>query len=405
MRPLKSLISWEEGRKILFFHLHPVEKKEEIPLESANQRVLAEDVVASINVPPFDRAAMDGYAVRAQDTYPAKTMNPVKLRIKDSIPAGKFSKVQIKRGECIQIATGSPLPRGADAVVMVEDTEREETEKAMIRVYRPVYPGANVSLAGEDIKRGEKVASVGDFLTPAKIGVLAALGKEEVEVFVKPRVIVMSSGEEITPPGEPLEEGKIYDVNSYTLSALVEENGCEAIFGPRLRDEIDEVIQRLKEALSADLVIISGGSSVGERDVMREALSRMGKILFHGLAVKPGKPTLASIVEGKLILGMPGYPTSCLTNGYGLLIPLLRRLARLPQKRETVIKLPLSRRITSTIGRHQFLPVKIEENQAVPVFKESGAITSMSEAQGYIEIPVDVDLLEKGDEVEVKLFF
>ena len=402
MKPLKSLISWEEGKKLLFSHLHPVEEKERVPLKRANQRVLAEDIVASFNVPPFNRAAMDGYAVRAEDTYPAKSMNPVRLKVKDFLPPGKFSKAQVRKGECIQIATGSPLPRGADAVVMVEDTEMEE---GVVKIYRPVYPGANVSLAGEDIKRGEKVGRVEDFLTPAKIGVLAALGKEEVEVFVKPRVIIMSSGEEIVSPGEPLQEGKIYDVNSFTLSALVEENGCEAILGPRLRDEIDHVIQKLRKALSADLVIISGGSSVGEKDLIKEALSRMGEILFHGLAVKPGKPTLASIVEGKLVLGMPGYPTSCLTNGYGLLIPLLRRLARLPRKKEVVVKLSLSRRVTSTIGRHQFLPVRIEENQAVPVFKESGAITSMSQAQGYIEIPATVDLLEKGDEVKVKLFF
>jgi len=402
MRPLKSLISLEECRKILFSHLHPVDKTERVPLIKANGRVLAKDVIAPINVPPFDRAAMDGYAVKAQDTYPAKAMRPVELKLTASISAGEFSKKKIREGECIQIATGSPLPQGADAVVMVEDTEKEGEN--VVKFYRPVHPGANVSSVGEDIKKGQKVISKGDLLTPAKLGVLAALGERGVEVFVKPRVVIISSGDEITSPGEPLEEGKIYDVNSFTLLALVEENGCEAILAPRLKDDVKSILEGLKKSLSGDLIIITGGSSVGERDLIREAVMQMGEILFHGIAVKPGKPTLASLIEGKLILGMPGYPTSCLTNGYGLVVPLLRRLAHLPPKREVVIKAPLSRRITSTLGRHQFLPVKIDKGWAVPVFKESGAITSMSEAEGYIEIPANVDLLEKGEEVEVKLF-
>ena len=401
MRPLKSLISLEEGKKTLFSHIHPIERKETVSLLKANGRILAKDVVASINVPPFDRAGMDGYAVKAQDTYLAKGMKPVRLLLTGFVPAGKFSDEQLKKGECIQIATGSPLPPGADAVVMVEDTESEED---VIKFYRPVHPGANVSYVGGDIKKGQKISFVGDFISPAKVGVLAALGKKEVEVFAKPRVVIISSGEEIVSPGEPLSRGMIYDVNSYTLLALVEENGCEATLRPKLRDEVDSIVKELKSVLSADLIVVTGGSSVGERDLIREAILQLGEILFHGIAVKPGKPTLAAVVEGKLVLGMPGYPTSCLTNGYGFLVPTLRRLAHLPTRKEIVVRAPISRRITSTLGRHQFLPVKIDGNQVVPVFKESGAITSMSEAQGYIEIPANVDMLEKGDQVEVKLF-
>ncbi|HDN85473.1 MAG TPA: molybdenum cofactor biosynthesis protein [Candidatus Aerophobetes bacterium] len=403
MRPLKSLLSLEECKKILNSYICPVGRTEKLSLTRAKGRVIAKDVIALMDVPPFARAAMDGYAVKAEDTYSAKTLEPVKLKLVGSISAGELSKKTVQRGECIQIATGSPLPSGADAVVMVEDTESEEKD-GIIKFYRPVHPGANVSSAGGDIKKGQRVIFKEDFLTPAKIGVLAALGEKEVEVFVKPKIAIVSSGNEIVSPGEPLEKGKIYDVNSFTLSALVEENGCEAVMLPRIKDEVSSIIDGLKKALSNDLVVITGGSSVGERDLIREAISEMGEVLFHGIAVKPGKPTLASMIDGKIILGMPGYPTSCLTNGYGILVPLIRKLAHLPARREIIVKVPIQRRITSTLGRHQFLPVKIDRGWAVPVFKESGAITSMSEAEGYIEIPANVDLLEKGDEVEVKLF-
>jgi len=403
MRPLKSLISLEEGKKLLFSHIQPVKRVEKVPLTRACGRVLAEDVIASINVPPFDRAAMDGYAVKAQDTFPARGMKPVKLKLTGRILAGEATRKELAEGECIQIATGSPIPSGADAVVMFEDTERER--EGIVKLYQPVYPQANVSSAGEDIKKGEKVLVRGDFLTPAKVGVLAALGKKEIKVFAKPVAVIISSGEEIIPPGQLLEEGQIYDINSYTLSALLEENGCETILLPPLKDEISSIIQGLKNALSGEIIVITGGSSVGERDLIHEAIRQIGgKLLFHGIAVKPGKPTLACLIEGKLVLGMPGYPTSCLTNGYGILVPLVRLMAHLPPKKEIVVKAPLSRRITSTLGRHQFLPVRIDNGWVHPVFKESGAITSMSRAEGYIEIPANVDLLEKGDEVEVKLF-
>ncbi|MBC7188891.1 molybdenum cofactor biosynthesis protein [Candidatus Aerophobetes bacterium] len=402
MKPLKSLISLEEGKKILFSHLRPVNRKERVSLTDAYTRVLAEDIIAWMDVPPFSRAAMDGYAVKAKDTYGAKNTKPVLLKVAGSVLAGQFFEGQLKEGECMQIATGSPLPEGADAVVMVEDTEKEGEN--FVKIYRSLPPGANVSFAGEDIKKGEKVLSRGDFLNPAKIGVLAALGKKEVEVYHKPKVAIIPTGEEIVSPGEKLERGKIYDVNSYTLYCLVKENGCEPVLFPPVKDELNSIKKAVKEALLTDMVIISGGSSVGERDLIQQALLEMGEMLFHGIAVKPGKPTVAFFIEGKIVLGMPGYPTSCLTNGYGFVVPLLREMAHLPPKKEVKVKASLSRRITSTLGRHQYLPVKLENGQAVPVFKESGAITSMSEAEGFIEIPANVDLLEKGDEVEVRLF-
>jgi molybdopterin biosynthesis enzyme len=171
-----------------------------------------------------------------------------------------------------------------------------------------------------------------------------------------------------------------------------------------MRDTLEDVRRALGEALRYDLVVLSGGSSVGERDVMVEAVEGMGEIKFHGIAVKPGKPTLCGLVQGKLVLGMPGYPTSCLTNGYGLLVPVLRKMAHLPEQRVVGFEHPMSRRYTSTTGRHQYLPVRVQDGEVVPVFKESGAITSMADAEGYIEIPANVDLVEKGEPVLVKYF-
>jgi molybdenum cofactor synthesis domain-containing protein len=292
-------------------------------------------------------------------------------------------------------------PPGADAVVIVEDTE---LDGAKVKVYKPVYPRQNASPLGEDIKQGSRVLAPGTLLDPSKIGVLAALGYQKAAVYQKPQVAVIPSGNEIVVPGDPLSPGKIYDINSYTLSALITENGGLPRIFPVMKDTLESVTSTIREALSFDLILISGGSSVGERDMMVEAVERMGEVKFHGIAVKPGKPTLCGIVEGHLVLGIPGYPTSCLTNGYGMLAPALRKMARLRTRSLAAVKAPMARRYTSTIGRHQYLPVRLEGGEVHPVFKESGAITSMADAEGYIEIPANVDLVEKGEVVEVLLF-
>lgn len=401
MKPLKALISLEEGFKILMESVKPIDRTEVAPLLQTNGRVLAQDVKAEMDVPPFPRAAMDGYAVLAEDTFPAGTFNPVTLKPLEVIHAGEEAKKTVQKGTCIQVATGCPIPPGADAVVMVEDTEAEGD---MVKVYKPVYPRQNVSAQGEDIQRGTVILHEGMLLTPGRIGVLAALGIEQVEVYQKPRIAVIPSGNEIVPLDEPLAPGKIYDVNSYTLSALIQENGGIPTIFPIMPDELERVKDTIEEAMAYDLVVLSGGSSVGERDMMVQAIEELGEVRFHGIAVKPGKPTLCGLVEGKLIIGMPGYPTSCLTNGYGFLVPVLRKLARLPLRRPSPIRVPLSRRVVSTIGRHQYLPVRIEDGEAVPAFKESGAITSMALADGWIEIPANVDLVEKGELVDVHLF-
>lgn len=406
MKLMKAFISLEEGRRILLDCVTPLTRTERVGLLEAAGRVLAEPVVASMAVPPFPRAAMDGYAVIAEDTFGAGNFNPARLTLSEVIHAGDTARGEVAPGTCIQVATGSPIPAGADAVVQVEDTELEgdPAHAGKVKIYKPVYPRQNVSPQGEDIQAGREVLPSGTRLDPSKIGVLAALGITEIPVFVKPIVAVIPSGNEIVCPGDSLEPGKIYDINSYTLSALIQESGGIPRLFPIMKDTLEDVRRTLREALACDIIVLSGGSSVGERDVMVEAVEGMGEVKFHGIAVKPGKPTLCGVIEGKLLLGMPGYPTSCLTNGYGLLVPVLRKLAHLTETRTGGVELPMSRRYTSTVGRHQYLPVRVEHGEVVPAFKESGAITSMADAEGYIEIPANVDLVEKGERVLVKFF-
>jgi len=406
MKLMKAFISLEEGLRILLDCVTPITRTERAELLQASGRVLAEPIVANMSVPPFPRAAMDGYAVIAEDTFGAGNFNPIGLRLIEVIHAGETAQAEVARGTCIQVATGSPIPAGADAVVQVEDTELDgdPAQVGRVKIYKPVYPRQNVSPQGEDIRAGREVLPTGIRLDPSKIGVLAALGITEIPVFAKPIVAVIPSGNEILRPGDPLEPGKIYDINSYTLSALIQETGGIPRLFSIMKDTLEDVRRTLREALASDVILLSGGSSVGERDVMLEAVESMGEVKFHGIAVKPGKPTLCGIIEGKLLLGMPGYPTSCLTNGYGLLVPVLRKLGRLPENRSEGFELPMSRRYTSTIGRHQYLPVRVERGEVVPAFKESGAITSMADAEGYIEIPANVDLVEKGERVLVKFF-
>ena len=401
MKPLKALISLEEGVHILLSLAKPLERTEAVELLDAVGRVIAEDLMADLDVPPFPRAAMDGYALRAEETYPAWAFNPVRLALIEVIHAGEVAQATVRPGTCIQVATGSPVPAGADAVLQVEETEVEGDE---VRVYKSVPPRTNIMPRGQDIAAGRPILAAGSVMSPSKVGVLAALGRPRVTVYAKPVVAIIPSGNEIVAPGEPLGPGQIYDVNTYTLAALVREHGCTPRLFPIMADTLEAVKGTIKRALDCDLIVLSGGSSVGERDMMVQALEEMGEVFFHGIAVKPGKPTLCARVEGRLVLGMPGYPTSCLTNGYGLLLPVLRVLTRLPERAQAKVRGRMARRTNSTIGRHQYLPVRLNGAEVESVFKESGAITSMADADGMIEIGANVDLVEKGEEVEVLLF-
>jgi molybdenum cofactor synthesis domain-containing protein len=379
----------------------PIARTERVPLPEALRRVVAIDVVSPIHVPLVDRAAMDGYAVRAASTYGAGRFKPVVLRRAETLYADTVPRKRVTKSACIEVATGSTLPKGADAVVIVEDTERDGDA---VRVYSPVHPGENVSRQGEDIRKGEAVVRAGEVLTPAKIGAIAAVGQGTAEVYARPRVAILTTGDEVIAPGERIRPGQVYDINAYTMASVVRESGGEPVRLGRVPDRLDALRAAIRKGATCDLIAFSGGSSVGEKDMIIDVLRAMGEVRFHGVAVKPGKPTVLGVVGGRAVLGMPGYPTSCLSNCYMMLAPMLRTMARIPTAPERVVELPLSKRLVSAIGRVEFHTVRVERGTAVPAYKESGAITSMAHADGYIEIPANVDLLEKGETVRVVLF-
>lgn len=400
MRPIKRLISLDEALSLAMNRTHSVTRVETVPILGGYGRVCAETVISKINVPPFSRSAMDGYAVKASDTYGAAKLKPVKLRIIEVIYAGSVPKKSVLRRHCAEIATGAMLPNGSDSVVMVEDTE---LEGGNVLIYDSVHPGQNVSKKGEDISVGTPAISKGDILNPSKIGALAAIGRGEIAVYSKPLVAVVPTGNEIAELGRALEPGQVYDINSYTLASVIESNGGEARTLPIVNDSIKDLEKVVKANKDCDMLVFSGGSSVGERDVMLDVLEKHGTVVFHGVAIKPGKPTLFGTIGKQLLFGMPGYPTACLSNAYILLAPVLRKMSMLPLRASATLKAKMAKRVVSTTGRTQFLTVRLEAGRAYPAFKESGAITSMAFADGYVVIPADVDLIEKDEKVVVHL--
>jgi molybdopterin molybdotransferase len=402
MRPIRETISLDEAIAIIAEATAPIDRVETLPLVEADGRVIAEPASAAMDVPPFDRAAMDGYAVIAEDTFGAGRYEPRTLRCIETVYTGQLPTKRIAHGECVEIATGAPLPDGADAVVMVEETLK--TGDGEVQIFTPVYPRQHVGRRGADIAAGQNVLSSGELLNPSRIGALAAIGTTDVRVYERPHVAILSTGNEIVAPGQPLQPGQIYDINRFTLASIIRAHGGLPVAQPAAPDNLDQLTAAVLAASSSDLVVFSGGSSVGERDLIMDVLQHSGEVLFHGIAVKPGKPTVFGRVNEKPVLGMPGYPTSCLSNAYMLLIPALRRMARLPAYRPQTMRMPLSRRIVSTTGRRQFYTVRIVDGTAVPAFKASGDISSMSQADGYIEISEQTDIVEAGETVEVKLF-
>jgi molybdenum cofactor synthesis domain-containing protein len=405
MRPFASTISLEEARRRLDAAVRPIARTERVPLEDAVGRVAAADVTSPLDVPPFSRSAMDGYAVLSADTAGATKSTPVPLRLVDRIYTGQPSSVTIEPGTCAEIATGAPLPTGADAVVMVEETTSEGTT---IVILAAAPAGQHIGRRGADIAAGDRVIAAGDLLSPSRIGAIAATGQAGVEAFAKPRVAILSTGNEVIEPGGTLAPGQIFDVNRFTLGAIVSAHGGIAEPHHAAQDTVAALIDALDACAEADLIVFSGGSSVGERDLVVDAIAARGEMIFHGIAVRPGKPTaFAAIAHGSgttPFFGMPGNPTSCLSNAYILLVPFLRAIARLPPHAPRTVRAPLGRRIASAFNRHQFYTVRLKDGAAFPAFKGSGDITSLSQADGYIEIPADQSVVEEGALVTVTLF-
>lgn len=401
MRPLGETIPLDEARRIIGEAVRGIDRVERVALAEAGDRVLAVDVTSTVDVPPFARAAMDGYAVRSADTAGASRTAPRTLTRVAQVFTGQVASQPVQPGQCIEIATGAPLPDGADAVVIVEDTE---ADGHAVRIRAAVGPQQNIGRQGADITRGQAVLRAGDLLTPAKVGVAAALGLTEVAVYARPRVAVLSTGNEIVDPGQPLAPGQIYDINKFTVASLVARHGGVPVAYRTPVDTIEDLSRAVDECSREDVLVFSGGSSVGERDLILDVIAAKGEVLFHGISVKPGKPMAFGRINQRLVFGLPGYPTSCLTNSYILLVPALRRMARLPAWQPRIATLPLGARISSVSGRLQLYTVRVEDGLAMPAFKASGDITSMSRADGYIEIAADITTVDAGTPVDVTFF-
>ncbi|AIU70629.1 molybdenum cofactor biosynthesis protein MoeA [Thermococcus eurythermalis] len=381
------------------FPLEP--KVERVPLGGALGRVLAEDITSPIDVPPFDRATVDGYAVRAEDTFMASESEPVRLKVVGEINAGDVPQLELKPGESVYISTGAPLPKGADAVIQFEDVDREGDE---VVIYKPAYPGLGVMKAGADIQKGQPLLRRGTRLGFKETALLSAVGLTEVPVFRKPKVAVISTGNELILPGEDLRPGKIYDINGRAITDAVRELGGEAVFLGIARDDRESLKALIEKGVECcDIVILSGGASGGIRDLTSSIIGELGEVKIHGIAIQPGKPTIIGLIDGKPVFGLPGYPTSCLTNFTLLVAPLLRKLIGRESEVRKVRK-RLAYKVFSVKGRRQFLPVRIEGDKAIPILKGSGAVTSFVDADGFIEVPENVEILGAGEEVEVTFF-
>ncbi len=380
---------------------------EEVDIMSAVGRVLAEDVYSPIDVPPFDRATMDGYAVRAEDTYGSYDYRPVRLRVVGKVDAGDWPSISIERGKCVEIATGAPLPAGANAVLMVEHTKRVGDE---IYVYKPVSPGENVAFAGSDVAAGDLVLRRCAKITSREVALLAAIGVDKVKVFRRPRVAIISTGNELRSPGERLELGKIYDVNSYALAAALLELGADPHVIGIVRDDIDE----LKDAISRsvrefDLVLVSGGTSAGTSDLVYRVLDELGRpgVIVHGLQVRPGKPTVIAAVDNKIVIGLPGYPNSALMVFNLIVRPIISRML-CTEFVDDVCSARLAVRIRNESGRRWLLPVALVHKRgelvAYPLHSAPGTISTLAYADGFVEIPESVEYVDEGEIVNVKLF-
>ncbi|MCE5333466.1 MAG: molybdopterin molybdenumtransferase MoeA [Desulfobacteraceae bacterium] len=389
---------------------------ERVPLEFACGRTLAFDIEAAEPVPHFARSAMDGFAVRARDTFGASESLPRLLDVSGEVVMGEAPSVRVSAGRAVAIPTGGMLPEGADAVVMVEYTAQLDSET--IEVTRPVAPWDNVLKVGDDIRLGERIFREGSVLRAQDIGVLAAQGRIDVQVFRVPRVAVISTGDEILPiDANPLPPGKTRDVNSFSLAAQIESAG--AIVGTRMTvsDCLEDLVSACGNALEThDMVVVSGGSSVGMRDYTLRVLNALpeSELLAHGVAVRPGKPTILGRSGSKIFWGLPGQPVSALIICQVFVVPSIRRLqgrawAGMASAAAGTVPAVLNRQLPSVHGRTDYFPVVLSREgagplQATPVFGKSGAISVLSRADGYVIVPEHVEGIDASTEVPVYLF-
>lgn len=407
----KRLMTLDEAKRIITKY-SPSEPlgSEEVTLLRAYNRVLAENVISPLDIPPFDRSTVDGYAVKSQDTFGAEEDRPIQLKVSGAVAVGEKPKINVDNGEAAEIVTGAPVPNGADAIIMLEDTERKDEQ---LYVYSAAVKGESIMKAGADIKKGEKVLNRKQQLASRQIGALAAIGLSKVKVYSRPRVSIISTGAEVAKLGRKLPAGKVYDVNAYSLSTAVQESGGFPVYLGVFPDDFEKTQHALAKALtSTDVVITSGGVSIGPKDVMPKVLDSLGKpgIIVWGIAIKPGKPTTVASVDGKLIFSLPGHPTSALLVFYLLVRPIIEKLAGKKSEKTLEVEAVASTRMFSAKGRRTFIMVKLRSDKSGGLMAEpvatgfSGAITTLTRADGFVEIAENQQFVDAGEIVTVKSF-
>ncbi len=402
------LKSVEEALEILFSKVHATET-EEIETSSGLNRIIAVDIKSAIDVPTFDRSAMDGYAVVAEDTFGASPKSPKTLKKTGKIEIGEVSELSMNAKEAIRISTGAAIPTGADAVVKIEDTEIDENNE--ITIYNPVAPGKNISKRGEDIKKGELILEGGTELKPEHLALLSSQGIETIQVKKKPRISVFSTGDELIEVGNPLGRNQVYNSNTPMISNLARVYGGDVVLEGTLKDDKSLISKRLKEAMTiSDIIIFTGGTSVGTQDYLPEVVREITSVLVHGVAMRPGSPILLATKEKTLIFCLPGTPVAAYVGFLKFAGPALRKMmgVKIVDPRKNIIAV-MNRDIpVSRMGYLHFLRVslKLEEEQIIAEsvrLKGSGIISSLTQSDGIVEISKEKEGLKAGEKVVVKL--
>ncbi len=394
---------------ILFSHWTPHPRTEALDPRQALGRVLAVAPQSPIDLPSFTRSTMDGYAVRAADTFGASQSLPAYLALVGQVAMGTEPTIEIARGQAVEIQTGAMLPHGADAVMMVERTQTLNAQE--IEVLAPVAPGENLVQVGEDVARGQAILPAGHRLRPQDIGGLLAVGITSVDVVVPPRVGILSCGDELIMPEETPHPGQIRDINAYVLSALVQQVGGEPWPLGIARDSIDDFLPRAQSGFQdVDFLVMTAGSSVSARDLTAEVIGNLGEpgVLQHGLAVKPGKPTILAVCDGKPVVGLPGNPVSALLVARQIVVPIIKHFLGEATRPLATLQATLTANIASTTGREDTVAVRLIELDgawlAEPVFGKSNLIFTLVNADGLLHVPLNSNGLRAGSMVEVVLF-
>lgn len=395
----------EEAENIIGGKLDYKLSSEFVKIEDSLNRIISRDVISECNVPGFKRSIMDGYAVNCMDLEKASVNNPVELRLVGDIEMGKGTTIVLNRGECAYIPTGGMLPEGADGILIIENAKKSEA--GLILGYEKTYKGGFIVSENEDVSMGETVIKRGRKIRPYEMGVLSSIGCTKVEVYCRPKIGILSTGDEIVSPYEMPQLGQVRDINTLLLTGLINEVSCIPVVYNVKTDDYDEIFKATEEAIEeCDIVLLSGGSSVGVKDQTLKVLKAIkeSEILLHGLALKPGKPTIVALCKGKMVFGMPGHPLSCAVVFKTLVKFYLNGILGHWEKDYPVV-CELIKGYNKTKGREEYIPVEIEERDgnfyATPIQGKSGIITTFSKAYGYFKTKKELDTVTKGEFVKV----